>query len=49
MGRLDLVENNSGIEWLVVLYRNESRRIISKGTIDVCRCWCHWDLLTFFG
>ena len=32
---LDLVENNSGIEWLVAEYRNESQRMISKG-----RIWC---------
>ena len=45
---LDLVESNSGIEWLVAEYRNESQRMISKGKIDVCRCCYHWDLLTFF-
>jgi hypothetical protein len=45
---LDLVESNSGIEWLVAEYRNESQRMISKGKIDVCRCWCHWDLLIYF-
>ena len=44
---LDLVESNSGIEWLVAEYRNESQRMISKGNIDVCRCWYDWNLLTF--
>ena len=32
---LDLVENNSGIEWLVAEYRNESQRMISKGESGV--------------
>jgi hypothetical protein len=29
---LDLVESNKGIEWLVAEYRNESQRMISKGS-----------------
>jgi dynein heavy chain 1 len=28
---LDLVESNTGIEWLVAEYRNESQRMISEG------------------
>lgn len=33
---LDLVESNKGIEWLVAEYRNESQRMISKGSLCVC-------------
>ena len=28
---LDLVENIKGIEWLVVEYRNEAQRMVSRG------------------
>jgi hypothetical protein len=48
---LDLVVSNSGIEWfklVVAYYRNEAQRMISKGKIDVCHCWCHGELLIFF-
>jgi hypothetical protein len=35
---LDLVENNKGIEWLVVEYRNEAQRMVSRGELSGL-CW----------
>lgn len=31
---LDLVERNSGIEWLVAEYRNESQRMVARGALS---------------
>ena len=36
---LNLVENDKGIEWLVAEYRNESQRMITKGS---CVRWDHF-------
>ena len=45
---LELVESNSGIEWLVAEYRNESQRMISKGEILCMSCPLLVPLTFFF-
>ena len=45
---LDLVENNKGIEWLVAEYRNESQRMITKGSCGLLALALYVLMTDFF-